>query len=235
MTVLLPLSNHALATEELVPLMQRYQLMPQLLRHLILDQALAEVEYSSLDQEQFYQQHQLEDAAVRQAWLQQQDLSPEQVEAQIEQQVKLQKFQQANWGRRVNTYFLNRKAQLDQVVCSLIHLQDVGTAWELYFRIVEAEESFAELARNYSQGPEVYAGGIVGPVELGQLHPLLAQQFYGAQPGQIWEPLHVGQWIVLARLEAYLPAQLDQTMQQQLLNELLETWLQEQISQVSIN
>jgi len=48
----------------------------------------------------------------------------------------------------------------------VIRTKDPGVAQELYFRIQAGEQSFAEVAREYSQGPEAYTCGLLGPVEL---------------------------------------------------------------------
>jgi hypothetical protein len=41
----------------------------------------------------------------------------------------------------------------------------------------------------------------------------------------------IDQWIVIARLDAKLPVQLDETMQRMLYNERLEQWLNSQMKQ----
>jgi hypothetical protein len=201
----------------------------QVFHRLILDQAIATVECSEMERQQFRQECQR--AQLYQPWLQQEGMSLEQFEAWAERQLKIRKFQRQRWGRVLNSYYLQRKYQLDQVVCSLIYLRDINMAQELYFRIIEGEQSFAEVARLYSLGAEAEAGGRIGPIELGKLHPRLAQMFYGARPGQVWTPQRVGEWVVIAQLEAILPVQFDESTCQMLLNELLEHWLQEQLRQ----
>lgn len=57
----------------------------------------------------------------------------------------------------------------------------------------------------------------------------MAQKLQTSQPGQLWQPLQLGQHIVIVRLEKFIPAQLDKFMRQRLLRELFEKWLQEQI------
>jgi hypothetical protein len=42
----------------------------------------------------------------------------------------------------------------------------------------------------------------------------------------------LGDWWVITQLEQLMPAQLDETMRQRLLNELFENWLQEQLQKV---
>jgi parvulin-like peptidyl-prolyl isomerase len=202
-------------------------MLPQFLRNLILDRAIATVGYSQEERDRFYQK--LCGDKTYQAWLQQQGVTPEQLESWISRELSIRKFQQQQWGRKLSSYFLQRKHQLDQVVCSLIYLKDKDMAQELYFRIAEGEQSFSELACTYSQGQAAIEGGKVGPIELGQLHPELARMFYGSRPGRLWQPLAIAEWVVIARLEEVLPVQLDDLMRQRLLNELLEDWLQTQM------
>lgn len=204
-------------------------MLPQFLRDLLLDQAIAPIQVTAAEREQFRQR--LQHDRAYQAWLQQQDVTTAQFEAWLSRELKIRKFQQARWGKKLNSYFLQRKHQLDRVVCSLIYLRDKEVAQELYFRIVEGEQPFADLARCYSQGSEAQAGGRLGPIALGDLHPGLAQLFYGGRPGQLWKPTPIGEWVVIARLEEWLPVQLDEAMRQSLFGELLEAWLQDQYQQ----
>jgi parvulin-like peptidyl-prolyl isomerase len=117
------------------------------------------------------------------------------------------------------------------VIYSLIRTQEPGIAQELYFRIQEGEQSFADLAREYSQGSEAQTGGLIGPVELSVPHPVLAQMLRLSQPGQLCPPTRLGEWFLIVRLEKFIPAQLDASMRQRLLNECFNTWLSEQLNQ----
>lgn len=191
----------------------------QILRRLILDQAIAGIECSEAERAELKQQFGAE--LVRQ---QQEGADPTELENWLTREVRTRKFQRRQWKKTLTSYFLQRKDQLDQVVCSLIYLQDLAFAQELYFRIIEGEQSFSELAKLYSQQvhpPE--------PVALSDLPPKLARMFYGGRPGQVWGPTLINPWIVIARLEAKLPVQLDETMQQVLYNERLEQWLSSQM------
>jgi parvulin-like peptidyl-prolyl isomerase len=108
----------------------------------------------------------------------------------------------------------------------------LGIAQELYFRILEGEQTFGELAREYSQGPEAQTDGLIGPVELSVPHPTLAQMLTLSQPGQLCPPTRVGEWLVIVRLEKFIPAQMDDAMRRRLFNECFNTWLQEQLQQL---
>jgi parvulin-like peptidyl-prolyl isomerase len=234
-SAILQVGKRTIAAEEIISLLAGYQLLPQLLRELVIDEAITYVKCTSEEiadaYQQFYEQNQLTEEVAKQAWLQRYDMTLEQLERLAIRKLKTEKFKQANWGHKLESYFLQRKAQLDKVIYSLLRIQNLEIAQELYFRIQSQEQSFAELAREYSLGPEAQTGGLIGPIDLKTLHPKLVQMLSISQPGQLWLPTRIGEWFVIVRLEKFLPVQLDQSMRSRLLNELFETWLSEQISQ----
>lgn len=235
MTAILKVGDQTITAEEVIPLLAKYQLLPQLLREIIIDQTIATIDCTDEEKnaacEQFYTKNQLTSQEERQAWRDRQDLSLEQVEELAVRGLKLEKFKQATWGHKIESYFLKRKGRLDRVIYSLIRTKEAAIAQELYFRIQEGEQSFNELARDYSQGPEAQTGGLVGPVELSTPHPTLAQMLTVSQPGQLLPPTRLGDWFIVIRLEKFLPVQLDDAMRQRLLEEMFTTWLQEQLRQ----
>jgi parvulin-like peptidyl-prolyl isomerase len=236
MAVVLQVGDRPIAAEEVLPLLAGYQMLPQLLQELLIDQAISGIELApeaaSAASQQFYTQNQISEEGDRQAWLSRYGMNPAQLEALATRGVRLEQFKQATWAPKLESYFLTRKGQLDKVIYSLIRVQDLGIAQELYFRILESEQSFAELAREYSQGPEAQTDGLIGPVELSVPHPTLSQLLSLSQPGQLSPPTRVGEWLVMVRLEKFIPAQLDESMRRRLLNECFNTWLQEQLDQL---
>nr|WP_248277633.1 peptidylprolyl isomerase [Brasilonema sp. UFV-L1] len=220
-------------------LLRRYQLMPQIVRNIILDQAIADISCTEEERrvavEKFYQQHQLTSPQAQEAWLRTQGMSLEQMEDLAVRPVLLEKFKIATWESKVDAYFLNRKASLDRVVYSLIRNKDQGLTQEIYFRILEGEQCFADLAREYSQGAEASRGGLLGPVPLNQPHPTLSKLLSVSQPGQLWPPRALGEWFVIIRLEEFIPAKLDESMRRHLIDEQFENWLLLQIQQVSVS
>jgi parvulin-like peptidyl-prolyl isomerase len=236
MTVVLQIGNRSITAEEVLPLMAGYQMLPQFLQEILIDEATSLIECTPEEVasacQQFYSQHQIATDEARQAWLQRYGMTQDQLESLATRELRVEKYKQLTWGPKLESYFLNRKDKLDKVIYSLIRTQDIGIAQELYFRILEGEQSFAELARTYSQGPEAQTDGLIGPVELSVPHPTLAQILTLSQPGQLSPPTRVGEWLVLVRLERFIPAQLDETMRRRLLNECFNNWLQEQLNQL---
>ena len=117
------------------------------------------------------------------------------------------------------------------MIYSLITTSEIGIAQEIYFRIQEGEESFTELARKYAQGPEAQTDGLIGPIDLQSLHPTLVNILLKSQPQQLSQPTQIGNVILIVRLEKILPAQLDRSMRQRLLNERFNQWLQTQMTE----
>ena len=234
MTKVIQVGNRTITAEEVIPLLAGYQMLPQFLRELFIDQAIASTECTPEEEasacQQFYEKNQLNSEAEREAWLTRYGMTSKQLENLATRGLKIEKFKQATWGNKLESYFLSRKFKLDKVMYSLIRTKEVGIAQELYFRIQEGEQSFAELAREYSQGPESQTGGLIGPVELSMVHPGLAKVLATGQPGKIWPPTRLGEWLLIVRFEKLIPAQLDESMRRQLLNELFSAWLQEQFN-----
>ena len=232
-TAILPSKENAILLPAVLPLLRRYQLIPHLARGIAIDQAISPFSCTEAERKaaiiQFREQHQLTSSAFLNTWLQKHQLTMEEMEEFAIRPLLIEKFKTATWKNKLESYFLKRKADLDQVVYSLIRTQDGELAQELYFRIREGEQSFAQLAPQYSQGAEVHTGGLLGPVPLSQPHPSIRNLLSVSQPGRLWPPCIVSDWFVIVRLEKFLPAQFDASTQQYLLNELFETWLQTKI------
>lgn len=235
-TRLFQVGNRVVHAREILPLLERYQLLPQLVREIIIDQAISDFFCTEAEQkvalEQFFQRSKVTTSEERQVWLEGHNLTLEQLKERVLRPVLLEKFKLETWGSKVESYFLSRKASLDQAMYSLIRVKDLGMAQELYFRIQEGEKSFSDLARVYSQGLEAHTGGLVGPTPLSQPHPVIARLLAASQPGQLRPPTRLEEWVVIVRLEKFIPAQLDEPMRRHLIDELFETCLKEQLRQV---
>jgi parvulin-like peptidyl-prolyl isomerase len=235
MGIVFQVGEQLVKDEDLFPLLAKYGMLPQLAREIIIEKAIAAIDCTPEEvaaaKQRFLQQNQIASEVQLQNWLEQYGMTPEQMEQISLRDLKLEKYKQQTWGNKLEAYFLQCKGQLDRVVYSLIRTRDSGIAQELYFRIQEQESSFAQLAKEYSQGAEAQTGGLVGPVELSVPHPQIAKILGASKPGQLWPPVQIGEWTVILRLEKYLAAQLDAPTEQRLLNDLFQGWLMGQMHQ----
>ncbi|MGF1566499.1 MAG: peptidylprolyl isomerase [Nodosilinea sp.] len=229
----LRVGDQSIHPADLVPMLRRYGLLPALVKEIVVDQAVAAVELTEVEAaaaiEHFMQANQLGSEEQCQAFLQQRGLTVDELQPLALRNQQLQKFKAETWGNKIESHFLQRKTRMDRVLYSLIRTKEAGLAQELYFRIQDDGEPFADLARQFSEGQEAQTGGLIGPVELSVPHPALARVLSISQPGQLWPPTRVGDWFVVVRLEKFLPAKLDDATRQRLLDELFNSWLIEQV------
>jgi len=225
--------NLSFRTDNLLALLDKYKLMPQLMRAMTIEQATRAiaVEASEVAQarQNLFARHNLTEPEQQDLWLTRQGIAQAQLDEQIIQDLKISKFKREKWGSYLKSYFLKCKDGLDRVVYSLLRTQDMNVARELYFRIQAEEATFAEVASQYSQGAEAQTGGLVGPVELSRTIGPLAEILNKSQEGQLWQPMQLGEWAVILRLEQRISAKLDAAMEQRLLDELFDSWLQAEV------
>lgn len=233
MTEVIKIDETPIPPEELLSHLRTYQMLPQLLRELIIDRAIAPIECSSEEVEtakkEYLTQNRLTDPKRVQAWLQYNRLNQEEFEKIAIRRYKLNKFKQETWGAKVESYFLQRKRDLDQVVYSLLRTKDNNMATELYFRLQNGEANFEELAKKYSEGPEAETRGIVGPVPVTTPNEKVSKMLLSSEVGQLWPPVRIGEWSIIVRLEKLISAQLDEQTRQKLINELFSKWLEEEV------
>ena len=230
------LCNDTMSGAEVMALLKQYALLPQLQRELIIDRSLADVVCSQEEvfsaYKAFYHKYQINSDEDRTQWLERNHFTLDQFEHLVMRTIKLDRFKQNNFNNRVDSYFLQRKAQLDRATYSLLRVKDPHLAQELFFRIQDGEANFTDLVKQYSGGQEAEIGGLVGPHDMTVPHPDLARKIRSLKAGQLAPPVQIADWFVIVRLEKYLPAQLDKDMRGRLIGELYEQWLQGQLNQL---
>jgi len=236
MTNVLQFGDRVVDADEIPTLLKRYDLLPKFLEGVAIDEAIADHACSDEEKQQalfnICQQHQLATPEQQQAWMNAKGFTIADVEALATRPLRIQKFKEEKWGKKVRRHFMERKPGLDQIIYSLIRVQDEGLAHELYYRILEGETTFEECAAHYSQGPEARTGGKLGPVPLNRPHPVISKVLSVSQPGQLWPPRTIAEWFIIVRLEEFHAAQLDEPMRQALLEELYNTWLQSRVQEL---
>ena len=147
-------------------------------------------------------------------------------------ELKQKEFVKKEFGAKADSHFLERKNDLDTAVYSLIRKKSVFEARELYLRISENEAEFSELALKYSEGVEKNTLGRIGPVAIGQSHPILAELIRMSKPGEIHPPVDIEGYYIILRVESYTPAKLDAHMREKMSEELFSSWVRSNVIQL---
>jgi parvulin-like peptidyl-prolyl isomerase len=225
----------ALDSAEIISLLANYRMLPQLWREMAIDDAIAEILLTSdeeaIAQQQFDQKYQLLNPQIRMIWVRDRGISVESLSELAFREFKIEKFKIVTFSAHLESYFLSHKSELDRAVYSLLRVREPEVAQELFFRLQAREQTFAELASQYSIGPEAQTKGMVGPVELKRIHPNLAKKLLTAKESQICPPIQLGESVGIVRLEKLIPAQLDEATKSQLLNQMFEEWLRKRVQQ----
>ncbi len=168
-------------------------------------------------------------AAALQTWLQDNQLTAADLLHRATATERLERFRQYRWGSEVEVHFLRNKPRLDQVVYSLLRVNNRALAEELHQRLCEGESDFASLAAHYAEGPERQSRGLIGPMPLTAAHAEISDRLRVGQLGQLWPPFAVGDVWVLLRLEQKLPARLNSETSSRMMDELFEAWMDERV------
>ena len=213
-------------------LLQRYGLLQPLVTKMITSQAIADVVVSDPDLNQArldLLEEKGYDGIEQWPQLLEEVVGTEaEVMTALSNKVRQQTFLREQFLPKAEARFLDRKNELDQVVYSLLRLENRFLAQELYLQIESGESNFADLAKRYAEGPERNTNGIVGPVSLTQAHPVLVEKLRVTQPGVLLEPFRVSDWWLVVRLERYSPATFDDEISLKMCQELFAEWQKEQ-------
>ena len=225
----------SLIENEIIEHLQRYGLLYHYAKETIIDRFIAKYKCNENEieklKEKFYRQHHFQSDSDCQLWLQKHGLSEETYRERLIRSVKTEKFKQEKWAPQLKGHFLSQKDNLDVVSFSIIQIRDRDLAQELYYRIADGEQSFFDAARLYSEGSEAIQGGYKSRMKQGNLPQDLVSILIGCQIGHLQEPISIGEWTFLIRLEEFIPARFDEDTQQVLLNELFEGWIKERTSE----
>tara|TARA_B100000989_G_C19528916_1_gene468536 strand:+ start:1288 stop:2040 length:753 start_codon:yes stop_codon:yes gene_type:complete len=158
-------------------------------------------------------------------WLSMKGVSESEMNKNLYKSLLIEKFKNENFGSKIESLFLKRKTLLDRFTYSLIRVKTRNKAAELFLRLQEEESTFQELASSFSEGVEQVLNGLIGPMELGKINPVIANKLLNSSPGQLWPPFEIEGWWVIIRLERSISSTLNEQMKNRLLDEMYEEWI----------
>ena len=143
---------------------------------------------------------------------------------------RLRRFRHAAFSLNVEEHFSRTKRDRDKIIYSMLRSKNRPRIEEVSLAIREGELDFAAAAIRYSEGPESAQGGRVGPVSPHAAHPELKDRLDKANEGDLIGPFSIGDVHLLLRLDTRITTRLDEGLQDQLLQELYNEWMDRQLS-----
>ena len=181
-------------------------------------------------QRNFLKREGIKDNTALEKWLLANKKTEKEINNILFNSLKIKKFKNNKFKEHVESLFLKKKSLLDRVTYSLIRVKSRAKAAELHLRLKEEEATFPDLASTFSEGVENVLHGLIGPVEFGNINPIISERLRNSSPGELWPPFEIESWWLILRSERFIPATLNEAMESRLINEMYENWIKEKIS-----
>ena len=216
--------------ESILSSIKAYPLWPTLVREALLDRAISGIEVPENEAETLWR-----------GWCDRNEVDPEKPLFEGLSPVEMRKaalrerrielFKEQTFGKHLPEYFRARKKTLDRVALEIVQFHHEGVAEEALFRCRGGEQSLEEAAHElaHRDGGEPPVKRI-GPIALSRLSVGLNALVSGTKPGAIRGPRKIGQYHVVVRILEIREAALDDRMRHRLLVELLNQWIEQQMS-----
>ena len=178
----------------------------------------------------------LEKASDTIAWLAEQMISVEDLEAGICDRLLWQKLAEHLFDKDVEKIFVQSKLQFDQIILYQIIVANVQLAQEIFYEIQEGEISFFDAAHLYDiDETRRNLCGCEGKVYRWALKPDIAVAVFSAKPGEVIRPIETERGYHLFMVEKFIPAELTPERYQEILHNLFNEWLANEVNYLLYN
>lgn len=233
------------ASEIIELLKQELQLKPfcqKVLQKKVIDKAARERGLTVTPEEiqvvgdQLRREKRLEKAADTIAWLADQMVSVEDLEAGICDRLLTQKLAEHLFSKEVEKNFVQNKLQFDQIILYQIIVTNLQLAREIFYQIQEGEISFFDAAHLYDiDENRRHLCGCEGKVYRWGLKPDIAVAVFSAKPGEVIRPIETERGYNLFMVEKFLPAELTPERYQEILHNMFNEWLANEVNYLLYN
>lgn len=230
MSSTIQVGKNKFTTEAIYEQLTNSDLLPQVLREMIIDEILTDWEIDLDGKIPYNREEFAEGCDLLGKLAEYQNLNQLQLYKIVDRHLRLRKFKHARWNSRVYSYYLKHKSRFDRTEFSLIGVSDLGLAEEIFFRVQDGEQSLSDLAFKYSECESARDGGKISTGDISRSHPGIAPYLIGLKSGELSPILAIENLYVFIRSEGYISAELNDELNSILIDELFETWVQEQVS-----
>ena len=212
--------------ENIIEDLAKYGLLNQFLKTKLLDKRLNEItlseeEYSNakINYRKVNKINSEEDLDVH---MKKNFYTEKSIKYNIELPLKIYKYCKKAFQKKIYSEFLKRKNIFDIATYSLIRVEKETEAKEFYLQIMEGEKTFSEIASKFSLGHEKNSQGVLGPVQMNRIHPLLQEKINEYKNGILSMPFRIeGKWFLI-RVENFNEAKLNPQIEKEIFMQLLE-------------
>jgi parvulin-like peptidyl-prolyl isomerase len=176
--------------------------------------------------DQIRHKNRLEKAEDTFKWLEENWATPDDWEMGIRHRLLRRKLANNMFESEVEKYFAQNRLNYDQFLLYQIVVDNRSLAQELFYQIEEREISFFEAASQYDiNESRRYRCGFEGKIFRDNLKPDVAAAVLGTPVGEVSGPIEINQKYHLFLLKEYIPAELTEARNKEIVYKLFEEWL----------
>ncbi|BAU09731.1 hypothetical protein LEP3755_02060 [Leptolyngbya sp. NIES-3755] len=195
-----------------------------------LNVTLAEVEQAAVE---VRVQQKLTDATTFQQWLDSQGMNYELFQNRIILNLKLEKLKSKIAAPNLQALFDEQKSLLDQVEVTCVVFAEEAHAHQFKAQ-VSTRQDFDRVVSESTIADPLKVSVMKSAIRFGQLPEDVRGTLRNASVGELVEPLHMEQRWCVFRVEQFLPATLEGTIQKSLEDRLFQQWLVEKAQDVNV-
>ena len=170
------------------------------------------------------------------AWLAEQMITVEDLEAGISDSLLSQKLAEHLFKKEVEKSFAENRINYDQVSLYQIIISEPRLAQEIYYQIKEQEISFYDAAHCYHiDEKRRQVSGYEGSLHRWTLKAEIAAAVFSAKPGVVISPLKTDEGYHILMVEKFIQAELTEEIYQQILNNMFRQWLANEVNYMLYN
>ncbi|MDB9450620.1 peptidylprolyl isomerase [Dolichospermum circinale] len=169
-------------------------------------------------------------------WLEKNSLSIDDFEDIVYTSVVTGKLSQHLFSDQIEPFFFENQLNYAGVVMYEVVFNDEDLAIELFYAVKEGEMSFYDVAHQYIQDIELRRkGGYLGVLNRRDLKPEISAAVFGAKSPQVIKPIITSKGVHLIFVEEIIQPELNDKLRQQIVSDLLLSWIKKQVNQTEIN
>lgn len=170
------------------------------------------------------------------SWLEKHHLSVNEFEELVHHKALSLKLARHLFAPHVEKYFYENRLNYELAATYEVVFENRDLALELFYAVSEGEVTFAEIARQFIQEPELRrAGGYKGLQSRKSFRPEIAAAVFAATPPEILKPISTPSCVYLIWVEEIVPPVLDEELQSKIITEMFSDWLNQEIEVMEIS
>lgn len=230
------MDDQPVSTAEVMAVLRKEQKMKELIKNLILERAVNQVEFSS-DQEtelvnDFRRSQKLESDEALADFMQKRHITEPLLRQMISRPHRVVKYREERWGTRANSLYLKHKDHYDRISYRRLQSDNADVMQEVFFRLKDKEDSWETMTRQFP-GTYANADALQERIPAAEIEAPLLSALRRAGPSVVIGPLQINaDVVVVAELKSIEASIFNEELREQILRQEFDNWLQEECNKM---